>query len=196
METPRTTACPKCGAAVRPDADWCGQCYESLRPVPAAPDVAAAPAVAASPAVQDPLTSPLLSFLPEVVAPTAAVPAAVTAAELPRPAAGSTATWPCTQCQTVNALEASVCTACGSSFLAAVREDNKPLLVLPVVGDLGALSRPQRLLLALAAVAMLLLPLAAITLLLTESPPAQGPGTPTVVISDAPAPPPETPAAN
>jgi ribosomal protein L40E len=28
------TRCPSCGALVSPDADWCGQCFTSLRPEP------------------------------------------------------------------------------------------------------------------------------------------------------------------
>src|ERR671920_649708 len=27
-----TDRCPNCGALVTPDAEWCGQCYEPLRP--------------------------------------------------------------------------------------------------------------------------------------------------------------------
>lgn len=29
--------CPACGALVAPDAEWCGQCFRSLRPEPAPP---------------------------------------------------------------------------------------------------------------------------------------------------------------
>ena len=48
-------------------------------------------------------------------------------------------------CGAANALTDSVCAACGAGFLAGLRGAEGPLLELPVVGDLGAMSRAQRL---------------------------------------------------
>jgi hypothetical protein len=62
------------------------------------------------------------------------------------------ATWPCTACGTANPLEDDACAACGAGFLSGLRASEEPLLVLPVVGDLGALTRSQRLGLAAAVV--------------------------------------------
>lgn len=170
-DMPRATACPSCGAAARPDAQWCGQCYADFRPAPVpAPPVSApitTPAVASYGApAGDPLTGPLLDLLPDVPV-LAAVPAAPAA---PVPTAGE-ATWPCTTCGASNLLSESLCGACGAPFLAQVRGSG-PSLVLPLVGDLFALSRGQRLGVAAAVVLAVVLPLALLTLLLTQSPPA------------------------
>ena len=61
--------------------------------------------------------------------------------------------WPCTTCGQDNPLQASACTACGLPFLGG-RDAAVPRLALPVVGDLGRLSRGQR---VVAAGAVLLL---------------------------------------
>ena len=172
-EMPRTTACPSCGAALRPDAPWCTLCYADLRPAPPPeplpdpePVPTAVPATASyrAPAA-DPLTQPLVDLLPE------------------RGTANPSdeVTWPCADCGTRNPLSASVCTGCGAGFLAAVAEQGRPSLVLPVIGDLSRLSRGQRLGAAFGAVAAVLVPLALLTLLLTGSPPKDHGTTTTVV---------------
>ncbi len=173
---PRAAACPSCGASLRPDAPWCTLCYADLRPRAAptvttdatpVPTVVPPSAVYGAPA-GDPLTQPLLAFLPQVPTPAPApahVPGVVAvAAQVP-------VTWPCVQCDAANPMTVMACTDCGSAFLGAERSVNIPLLVLPVVGDIGKLSRGQRIGLALAAVSLVLAPLALITLLLTGSPP-------------------------
>ena len=162
---------------MRPDAAWCGQCYADFRPpaptpapepVPAAVPTVAAQAAYGVPA-GDPLTQPLLDFLParpEAAAPEVpAQPAAVT----------SERTWPCGRCASPNPLTASACSVCGTPFLAEVGGDARRMLVLPLVGDLGSMSRGKRIGLALALVGIVLTPLALITLLLTGSPPADKP---------------------
>ena len=190
----RVGACPSCGASVRADAQWCGQCYADFRPAPvpelpvSAPITPSAAAAYGVPA-PDPLTQPLsqlLPFQPVPVEPAEVAPeitpeiTADPASEPDKPMP----TWPCLTCQAQNPLSEMVCSACGSPFLAAVSEAGRTSLVLPVVGDLGAMSRGKRLGLALAAVGALLVPLALITLLLTDSPPPQnsGPGSDVQVV--------------
>lgn len=184
---PRATACPSCGASVRPDAAFCGQCYADFRPKPAAapappPPTAPAPTAAYGVPAGDPLTAPLLDFLPEV--PTA--PATAVGAAAPAVPAGEP-TWPCQRCDSANPIAASVCEVCGSSFLAAVSEESKISLVLPGIGDLGRFSRAQRIALAFGALAAVLLPLALVTLLLTDRPPATpAPSSPGTVVTTTP----------
>ena len=65
----------------------------------------------------------------------------------PGPTADSTTgpAWPCTSCGANNPLTLTACAGCGAGFLSTLRAAEGPLLELPVVGDLGALSRAQRL---------------------------------------------------
>lgn len=123
--------CPACGAALRQDAPWCTLCYADLRPAPA-------------PDLEPPRTPPVR----------------------PRPLAdplGGVAepSWPCAGCGAANPLAAQACTGCGAGFLAGLREQEGPLLELPVVGDITRLGRGQRFALAggvvLAAVLLTLL---------------------------------------
>ena len=130
LTQPEVTRCPECAATLRPDAPWCTLCYADLRPAPAPapppPPVARlAPIPAAYAALDlDPLTAPL---------------EALTGRSAP------VASWPCATCGAANDLTYSACAGCGAGFLAGLREAEGPLLELPVVGDLGALSRAQRL---------------------------------------------------
>ncbi|MCU1692055.1 MAG: hypothetical protein JWM64_1146 [Frankiales bacterium] len=159
--TAERTRCPGCSAAVRPDAPWCTQCYADLRaPAPAllpvqtpAPAVLSvqAPAPASSPAAPVALRAP-------APAPSPAAPVS--------PAAPG-ACWPCSTCGAANGLDRDTCAACGAGFLSALRATEEPLLVLPVVGDLGAMSRAQRLGLAAAVVVAVLLLTALLGLLLS-----------------------------
>ncbi len=175
---------------MRVDADWCGQCYTDLRPP--APPVVQAPTVSAPPPgygvpAADPLQGPLEQLLPTVPyspLPDSALPdppvgrhAAPAAPAAPATPVGEPS-WPCLTCQARNPLSASACSECGSTFLAAVAQQDRAALVLPLVGDLTAMSRGRRLGLAGALVAALLVPLALITLLLTGRPADTGGGTP------------------
>lgn len=175
-ELPRTTACPSCGASVRPDAPWCMLCHTDLRPKAPEPAaqvaIAPAPTAAYGPPAPDPLTQPLHEVLGE--------------APGPAPAPAPAASWPCSMCEAVNPITANTCSDCGQSFLAAMRSTEQPMLVLPVVGDIGKLSRGGRIGLAFALVALVLIPLAALTLLLTHRPPADPPShlpSPPVVVT-------------
>jgi hypothetical protein len=149
-----SSRCPSCAATLREGAPWCTLCFADLRPAPAPPpvDLPVPTAAAYGLPAPDPLTAPTAELgLPEQVpvAPTT-VPGA------PDP------TWPCATCGAANGLTADVCAACGAGFLAGLRETEAPLLALPVVGDLGAMSRAQRLGLA----AALVLAVVALTALL------------------------------
>ncbi len=140
--------CPSCAAALRPGAPWCTLCYADLRPAPSpgVPPVTAVPAqVLGSSGTLDPLTAPASAF---------GLPDRSRAGE-PAPPAPE-ATWPCVACGCANALSQDTCTACGAGFLAGLRASEGPLLELPVVGDLAALSRGQRLGLAAGVVLALL----------------------------------------
>ena len=177
--TGNRTACPSCGARVRSEATFCGQCYADFRPPP--PAVASAPLTPApnaayGPPAPDPLTAPLL----DVVLPPGAVPAQATAPEAPA-APSRTAGWPCTRCETRNELSAMVCTVCGTPFLAKLAEETKVALVLPVVGDISRYGRGQRAAIAFGALLLILVPLALITLLLTKAPPPSKPATQTTI---------------
>jgi len=101
-------------------------------PTPAAALPTTTPTTAYGPVALDPLTAPFESLTAQQPAPTAS--------------------WPCATCGAANALTDGACSACGAGFLAGLRETEGPLLELPVVGDLGALSRAQRLGLAAAVV--------------------------------------------
>lgn len=183
----RTTACPSCGAALRPGAPWCTLCYADLRPPALAPlppsaPIVAVPTAAYAEAVVDPLTAPL----PRLLDPPdgTAVARATVAAE---PVADGR-TWPCGRCGDPNALERDTCATCGEGFLAAVRDAQRPMLVLPVVGDITRLDRRRRLLLAVLLVLVLLVPLAVLTLVQTGRSEVRGGQPPPVVTAPLPVP--------
>jgi hypothetical protein len=76
-----------------------------------------------------------------------------------------TGAWPCTACSQANDLALAVCAGCGTPFLAAARHA-PPSIVLPVVGDLLALSPVRRVGLAVAAVLAFVVVSALLALLL------------------------------
>jgi len=81
---------------VSADADWCGQCFTSLRgPAP------------------DPVPDPM----PD---PTLATPVLARPAE---GAVGGVPTWPCPTCGTQNPIELDLCSVCGTSFGQLFREE-------------------------------------------------------------------------
>jgi ribosomal protein L40E len=92
--------CPTCGALVSEDAEWCGQCFTSLREPSAPPE----PAVPEPPA-----------FEPAV--PAAATATAGEAQSTPRQAAF----WPCSVCGAHNPIAFEVCETCGTPFAAVMR---------------------------------------------------------------------------
>jgi ribosomal protein L40E len=173
-EAPRTTACPSCGAGVRPGADWCSLCYHDLRPAPAAVTV---PQPSPAYGESDPLTVPLLDLLlPAVSAPAPLAEAPAVPEPAQQPAGNS---WPCLRCGARNALDADTCQECFSPFLGGASAG--PSLRIPVVGDVWKMSRGARMTLAFGVVLALLVPLAVITFLVTDEP-ASKPATHVTVV--------------
>jgi ribosomal protein L40E len=90
--------CPSCGALVSADAEWCGQCFASLREPTHAP----------------PAPTPSAPAVPEV--PTPRPPGeAATSPVLDE------AVWPCSVCGARNPIQLEVCTTCGTPFAAVMR---------------------------------------------------------------------------
>ena len=83
----------------------------------------------------------------------------------PPPSALPAGTWPCTTCSHPTDLALAACEACGTPFLAAAR-DTPPSVVLPVVGDLLALSPARRTVLAVGVVVAFVVVAALLALLL------------------------------
>src|SRR5438067_4190522 len=91
---PRTFGCPSCGAALRPDAQWCSLCYHDLRPAPPVAPVTPPPAYGGL----DPLTAPLLDLvLPPPAEPAAPVEPAAPPAPVGVPEQRGQS-WPCSRC--------------------------------------------------------------------------------------------------
>lgn len=109
--------CTKCGALLASDAQWCGQC---LAPVVAEPEPAPEPA-------HEPESRP---------GPDAAVPAGAAGPAPGSPAPGSVepasgsraeavaAYWACPVCKEENALDATLCSVCGTPFARLFDEDS------------------------------------------------------------------------
>lgn len=104
--------CPNCGALVSADAEWCGQCFTSLRTATPEPE----PAVA-----------------PVLVRP---------AGEAEGSEGGKTATWPCPTCGSLNPIELDVCSVCGTSFAQLLRQDEPRPTVSPRDAFLWSLTFP------------------------------------------------------
>ena len=105
--------CPNCGALVSAEAEWCGQCFTSLRtpePDPVhAPDPHPALAGGAAPAPAGPKRA---------------------------------ATWPCPTCGTDNPIELDLCAVCGTSFSQLLRRDEERPIVSPRDAFLWSLTFP------------------------------------------------------
>jgi len=108
-----TSRCPSCHACVRPAAPWCPLCHLDLSP-------SAQPIPAAS------------------VLSARSVDRSAPSGEEHARVAG----WPCVPCGTVNDLDLASCGTCGSAFLAGLQTDAPAPLRLPLIGELGRLSRP------------------------------------------------------
>lgn len=105
--------CPTCGALVSVDADWCGQCYASLR-APADEPVRHAPVAAATEGRVGPAAEKEAGAQsPE---PTSSAPV---------PASEAEPAWPCPVCGNLNLIELNLCAVCGTSF-ARLFQDAEP----------------------------------------------------------------------
>jgi hypothetical protein len=105
--------CPNCDALVSADADWCGQCFSSLRaPTP------------------DPATAgPVVARPPEGGGPGERGQTA----EL---------TWPCPTCGSQNDIALDLCSVCGTSFAQLLREERAAPTVSPRDAFLWSLTFP------------------------------------------------------
>jgi hypothetical protein len=176
VETVNVAArCPACNAALRADAQWCSLCHHDLRPAPVAPPVQVPAPSRPEHDRTDPLTAPLLDLvLPPVPPAAAVVPEPSPAPEPTAPVQAALQEWPCTSCGARNPLSMTICSVCGSAFLAAAQ--TQVSLVVPGVGDLQHLSRGQRIAVAGGVLALVLVPLAAITFFQTPEPAKQPAG--------------------
>ena len=87
--------CPRCGALVSPEAEWCGQCFAVLRPADAATGTPEPATI-----TEDPARGGL-----EIE--------------------GGRPTWTCPTCEARNPIEASVCAACGTPFARLFQEEDE-----------------------------------------------------------------------
>lgn len=87
--------CPNCGALVSEDAEWCGQCFTSLREPDPEPD-------------PQPVSAPIPAASPQ--------PAVVT-----EPGSQEAPFWPCTVCGAQNPIALDVCATCGTPFATVMR---------------------------------------------------------------------------
>jgi predicted RNA-binding Zn-ribbon protein involved in translation (DUF1610 family) len=101
--------CPNCGALVAADAQWCGQCFESLVEPEPEPE-------------PEPVRSP--ESEPSPAADTSPTPAGA-------PPATAAPTWPCPACGNANAIELDACAVCGTSFAALMRQGEERPKVEP-----------------------------------------------------------------
>jgi ribosomal protein L40E len=93
--------CPNCAALVTADAEWCGQCFTSLRTTAPEPEPARTPGLARP------------------------------AGEAEAPEGGTAAMWPCPTCGAQNPIELDVCSVCGTSFSQLLRQDEPVSTVSP-----------------------------------------------------------------
>ena len=94
--------CPNCSALVSADADWCGQCFASLRLEP------------------DPTPGPVPGPVPGPLPATGPL-----RADEPRGGPGEErrATWTCPACEHPNAIELDACEVCGTTFATLFRQE-------------------------------------------------------------------------
>jgi hypothetical protein len=105
--------CPNCHALVSADAEWCGQCFASLRVLE--PDLGDRPGPAIAPA-GGPAT--------------------------PGAGANAPATWPCPTGGADNPIELDVCAVCGTSFAQLLRQEEERPTVSPRDAFLWSLTFP------------------------------------------------------
>ncbi|MGH2641243.1 MAG: hypothetical protein ACRDGO_06060 [Actinomycetota bacterium] len=109
--------CPSCNALVSADAEWCGQCFTSLRTTTPEPVTATVPLVARP------------QEGAEGVGPTERVEPA-------------TPTWPCPTCGSQNDIALDLCGVCGTSFGQLLREERAAPTISPRDAFLWSLTFP------------------------------------------------------
>ena len=102
--------CPDCGALAASDAEWCGQCFRSLREPEPEPESA---------------TAVVTTAQPVSLAQTAEEEGSNGGAEQRTP------TWPCPACGNVNPIELDACAVCGTTFASLMRQDEAPPQIHP-----------------------------------------------------------------
>ena len=125
--------CPGCSAVVRPSSPWCTQCFLALAPL--------ALELPLDAAVIEDAAVPADAPVPADAAVRVDVPVQRPAPAAPPSAGREDVTWPCAGCATANPLDLDACAGCGAPFLPPAEPVR---LVLPVVGDVVALSRGRR----------------------------------------------------
>jgi ribosomal protein L40E len=98
--------CPNCGALVSEDAEWCGQCFASLRRPELEPEPEPEPKPEPEPEPEPPTPGAALSD----------APTATTAA-----ASKQLAFWPCSVCGAENPIALDACATCGTPFATVMR---------------------------------------------------------------------------
>ncbi|HZD80694.1 MAG TPA: zinc finger Ran-binding domain-containing protein [Actinomycetota bacterium] len=132
--------CPRCGALVAEDAEWCGQCYASLvEPSPARREAAPASREATDPraatwggraAAEAP---PSMAGTPPPMPGQPQPPHAPQDEAFPTGAGASAADarWPCPVCQHQNPIHLDACEVCGTPFARLFQEQERPPEVEP-----------------------------------------------------------------
>lgn len=90
--------CGSCGALVSAEAEWCGQCFASLR---------------------EPDPPPPMPLMPSLDAPVGDAPAQSALSDLDAPT--QEPFWPCTVCGAHNPIFLEMCETCGTAFAAVMR---------------------------------------------------------------------------
>jgi hypothetical protein len=141
--------CPDCGALVAIDADWCGQCYASLKE-PEAPTNGTPSETALGPSIVAAAPTELGEEVSQIAAatePQETEPSETQPQEAGPEGAGPT--WKCPVCERPNTMDLNICPACGTPFGRLFQEPEKPSeipakdaaawsILLPGVGHLKA----------------------------------------------------------
>jgi hypothetical protein len=133
-----TVRCPGCGAAVRPQAEWCSLCYLDLGPasqlvtVPEATGKLARDAGAVAAPLVDAALEPTAAGWSDIdgsreeivdaVLVDSSPPAPGVTGERKTPGLTSDVSWPCT-CGASVAVSEDTCADCGGKFLGELRDD-------------------------------------------------------------------------
>jgi hypothetical protein len=110
--------CPSCNALVSADAEWCGQCFASLRTTPT--------------------PEPVTTAVPPVARPQEGTEEGGPR-QREKPAS---LTWPCPTCGSLNDIALDLCSVCGTSFGQLLREERASPTISPRDAFLWSLTFP------------------------------------------------------